>query len=185
MTGIQGKKGGSSLTHFLSDLTPPRPLLSQDARARECCREHSRESTAAGPRPQTLAIAATAPGSRPRDVDARQKRCVLAHAFFIRSNPPPTSALTGRRNTEVLPRAQPREYGRGTKAADTSDHGRGHVSAITAPGCGHEAERCVLLRSVFCWKIWTAGGRSRGGCGRGGRVQGEDEGSRQPGGRRT
>ena len=83
--------------------------------------------------------------------------------FFIRSNPPPTSALTGRRNTEVLPRAQPREYGRGTKAADTSDHGRGHVSGITAPGCGHEAERCVLLRSVFCWKIWTAGGRSRGG----------------------
>ena len=47
----------------------------------------------------------------------------------------------------MRPRAQPQEYGHGTKAADISNRGHGHGPGIMAPGCGHKAKRCVLAHA--------------------------------------
>ena len=118
--GCKAKKVRPRTRIFLSDLTLPRPLLSQDAGTRKCCREHSRESTAAGRRPriQATTAVATSPGLRPRDADKWWKDVSSSGVCSV------------------------------------GKYGRQEV----VPG---------------------------GGCGRGGRVQGEDEGSRQPGGRRT
>ena len=59
---------------------------------------------------------------------------------FLISELIPLTSLAGRR-------PRPQDYSRRSAAADVS--GGGHGPGITAPGCGHEAEKGASSRTQF------------------------------------
>ena len=67
----------------------------------------------------------------------------LLYVCFLICDLTPRTSLVGHRSTA----AHLRQQDRGTAAAD--DSGGGDVPGITAPGCGHEAEKGACSRTHF------------------------------------